>query len=370
VSAHPDTIVIGGGVIGCSIAWRLARAGVRVLVLERAIPGAEASSAAAGILGAQEESHGPGPLTDLFLASRARFPAVAAELRDETGLDIGHRETGLIAACFDEAEAEVLEGRYAWQRDAGLRVAWLRGGDLRDAEPGLGPAVIAGLAFPDDGQLEPRVYLRALSLAAAAAGARFSSGAYVRRVLHEGGRVAGVELEGEVHRTDRVVVAAGSWSSLVEGATLAPRAVRPMRGQIAQLETRPPLIRGTVTCAGGYVVGRADGRVLAGSTMELVGYDKRVTAGGLRHVLDLAVRLAPALAEASFTDSWANFRPLTGDELPLIGAAGPDGLILATGHFRNGILLSAITADLVCELVTRGQTSRDLAPFSPSRLAS
>jgi glycine oxidase len=365
----PDTIVIGGGVIGCAIAWRLARAGVRVLVLERAIPGAEASSAAAGILAAQEESHGPGPMAELFLASRARFPTVAAELREETGLDIAHRETGLIAAALDEAEAAALDARYAWQRDAGLRLAWLRGAELRDAEPGLGPAVIAGLSFPDDGQLEPRAYLRALSLAAAAAGARFSSGAYVRRVLHEGGRVTGVELEGEVHRAERVIVAAGSWSSLVDGAALPSRAVRPVRGQIAQLETRPPLIRGTVTTSGGYVVGRADGRVLAGSTMELVGFDKRVTAGGLRHVLEVATRLAPALAEAAFTDSWANFRPRTGDELPLIGPAGPDGLILATGHFRNGILLSAITADLVCELVTGGRASRDLGPFSPARLA-
>src|SRR5687768_10868960 len=127
---HPDTIVIGGGVIGCAIAWRLAQAGVPVLVLERAIPGAEASSAAGGILAAQEESHGPGPLTELFLASRARFPAVAAELRDATGLDIGHRETGLLAACFDEAEVARLETRYAWQRHAGLRLAWLRGREL------------------------------------------------------------------------------------------------------------------------------------------------------------------------------------------------------------------------------------------------
>jgi glycine oxidase len=367
---HSDVIVIGGGVIGCAIAWRLARAGVSVLVLERSIPGAEASSAAGGILAAQEESHGPGPLADLFLASRARFPAIAAALRDETGLDVGHREAGLLAACLEPPDEERLERRYAWQRAAGLRLEWLRGADLRAVEPALGPRVGAGLWFPDDGQLEPRAYLRALSLAAARAGAGFSTGAYVRRVVHDGGRVAGVELEGRTLSARHVVVAAGSWSSLVEGAALEPRAVRPMRGQMAQLETRPPLVRGTITCADGYLVGRADGRVLAGSTMELVGYDRRVTAGGLRHVLDVAVRLAPALADAPLTDSWANFRPLTTDELPLLGPAGPEGLLLATGHFRNGILLSAITAELVCDLVTRGRTEIDLAPFSPARFSS
>jgi glycine oxidase len=365
-----DVIVVGGGVIGCAIARHLARAGVSVVVLERAIPGAEASSAAGGILAAQEEAGGPGPLAELLLASRALFPRLAAELREETGLDIGLRQTGLLAACFDAAEEARLEGRHAWQRAAGLRLEWLRGARLAAAEPALGPGVTAALSFPEDGQLEPRLYLQALALAAARAGARFITGAYVRRVVHEGGRVAGVELEGEMLAARHVVVAAGSWSALVEGAALPPRVVRPMRGQMVQLETRPPLIRGTVTCAGGYLVGRADGRVLAGSTMELVGFDKRVTAGGLRHILDVAVRLVPALADAPVTDSWANFRPATADDLPLIGPAGPPGLIVASGHFRNGILLSAITAELVTELVTEGSPRIDLMPFSPARFSA
>src|SRR5262249_14369015 len=162
---------IGGGVIGCSIAWQLARAGVSVLVLERSIPGAEASSAAGGILAAQEESTAPGPLTDLFLASRARFAAISAALRDETGLDIGYRAAGVTAAAFGAADEDRLEKRFAWQRDAGLRLRWLRGSEIHDVEPALGPSVTAALHFPDDGQVEPRAYLKALSLAAAAAGA-------------------------------------------------------------------------------------------------------------------------------------------------------------------------------------------------------
>jgi len=366
-----DCIVIGGGVVGCAAALRLAQAGVRTVVLERAIPGAEASSAAAGILAAQEEAEGPGPLVDLCMASRRLFAALAAELREVTGIDVGHRETGLLSACFAEADRARLERRYAWQVQAGWNLAWLDRAEALRREPALAPGVIAALSFPDDGQLEPRAYGRALSLAAAAAGAEFLSGAYVRRVLVEGGRVTGVEVEGERVAASRVVIAAGSWSVLVEGAGLPPRSVRPMRGQIAQLETRPPAVHGTIISpAGGYIVGRADGRVLAGSTMELVGFDKRVTAGGLRHVLDVAIGLAPGLADAPVTDTWANFRPVTEDGLPLIGRGGIDGLILETGHFRNGILLSPITGEIVRDLVMGGESRWDLAAFSPARVGA
>jgi glycine oxidase len=188
-------------------------------------------------------------------------------------------------------------------------------------------------------------------------------------VVNDGRRVVGVEVEGEVHACRHVVVAAGSWSSLVEGAALPPRSVRPMRGQIAQLETRDPPVRGTLVGPGGYLAGRPDGRLLAGSTMELVGYDKRVTAGGLRHVLDVALRFVPSLAEAPVTDTWANFRPTTADQLPVLGpVAELDGLLLATGHHRNGILLSPSTADVIAELVVGGRSSVDLAPFAPARL--
>lgn len=355
--------------MGCAVALRLAQAGVRTLVLERSIPGAEASSAAAGILAAQEEAEGPGPLAELGIASRGRFPALAEELRELAGLDIGYRETGLLSTCFDEDDEARLERRYGWQRDAGLRLSWLRGDDLRRAEPALGPAVRAALWFPDDGQVDTRVYARALSLAAARAGAAFSTGAYVRRVVHDGTRVAGVEVEGERIEAPRVVIAAGSWSSLVEGAGLSPGEVRPMRGQIVQVETRPPAVRGTVISPrGGYVVGRADGRVLCGSTMELAGFEKVVTAGGVARVLAMALELCPDLAGAAVTETWANFRPTTRDVLPLIGEAAIAGLFFATGHFRNGILLAPITAELVRDLVTRGRAERDLAPFSPARV--
>ncbi len=363
-----DCVVIGAGVMGCSIALRLAQAGVRTTVLERSIPGAEASSAAAGILAAQEESEGPGPLTTLSLASRARFAALAEELRELTGIDIAYRKVGVLSLAASEDDEHRLERRYAWQRQANLPLTWLRGAELAALEPHLAPTWRSGLYFPDDHQLDPRPYARALSQAAARAGARFVTGAYVRRVLHDATRVHGVELDGERISAAHVVIAAGSWSSLIEGTSLPAAAVKPVRGQIVLLETRPPALRGTVVSPGGYVVGRADGRVLAGSTMEHAGYDKSVTAGGLAHVLGLALAIAPSLAAAPVIETWANFRPTTDDHLPILGESAIAGLVFATGHFRNGILLSPITGEIVRDIVTRGSAHYDAEAFSPARV--
>jgi glycine oxidase len=367
-----DAVIVGGGVMGCAIALRLAEAGVKTIILEKAIPGAEASSAAGGILAAQEESHGPGPMFDLSLASRSMFPKLAAELADKTGIDIVHRETGLVSIVYDDAAARALEARFAWQRAAGHKVNWLDAADLHAREPNLSDRARRGLHFPDDGQLEPRPYTRALHLAAVRAGAQILEGSIVRRVIHDqqkGGRAIGVELLDERVLAQHVILAAGAWSSLVEGSGRPPRAVRPIRGQIAQLEPRTPIIRGTIISPkGGYLVGRADGRVLAGSTMEHAGFDKVVTAGGLAHVLAIAIDLAPELANAPVTSTWANFRPATEDERPLLGEGTTPGLVYATGHFRNGILLSPITAEIIRDVVTGRPPSRDLTAFSPRRL--
>src|SRR5262249_24828716 len=197
-------------------------------------------------------------------------------------------------------------------------------------------------------------------------GGGFRAGGCVRGVTERGGGAAGVDVDGETVAAGAVVVAAGSWSSLVEGAGPAARAVRPMRGQIVELETRPPAVRGVITGPGGYVVGRADGRVLGGPTTGLAGVDKNVTAGGLRHVLDTALALVPGLAEAPVTGSWANFRPFTDDKLPVLGEAPLAGLFLATGHFRNGILLSAVTAEILRDAVLGRPAGVCLGRFHPS----
>src|SRR3954470_11242903 len=217
-SQSPDVAIIGGGIMGCAVALRLAQRGLRVTVIERGIPGAEASSAAAGILGPQMEADGPGPLLELGLRSRALYAALASELRDVTGIDVGYVKSGVLAVALDERQEADLGARRIWQLGRGLRVEALSPAALRQLEPAIGPEVRAGLRFPDDAQVNARALARAFSQAAAAAGARFLQGRYVRRVLVSGGAVTGVELDGGVLHAGAVVVAAGSWSGLVEGA--------------------------------------------------------------------------------------------------------------------------------------------------------
>ena len=364
-----DVAIIGGGIMGSAIALRLCQRGIGVTVIERGIPGAEASSAAAGILGPQMEAEGPGPLLELGLKSRALYPALAAELRELTGIDVGYDRSGVLAVAFDEAGEAALSARRAWQLARGLRVESLSGEAARAREPALGPAVRAALAFNDDAQVVARELARAFSQAAAGAGARFLTGRYVRRVVTDKGAVAGVELDGDLLPAGVVVVAAGSWSGLVEGAGVPPTVVRPARGQLVSIETRPPLFRHVVSAPGGYLVPRRDGTVLAGSTVEMAGFRKEVTVGGLAAILTLARTLVPALADAPVTASWSNFRPFTEDHLPVLGATGVRGLVLATGHFRNGILLAPITAQAIADLIVTGQAPIDLAPFAIERFA-
>jgi glycine oxidase len=256
-------------------------------------------------------------------------------------------------------------------RAAGLSAELLSPAEARRLEPRLG-AHASALLLPDEAQVDPPLLTRALQLAAARAGAEFAS-AYVRRIRHDGERVAAVEIEGDPIAADLVIVAAGSWSGLVDGAGLPPRAVRPMRGQMVELETRPaPFARVLYSHAegapGGYLVARADGRICVGSTMESVGFRKEVTAAGLQSLLALAQRAVPELAEAPVRRFWAGFRPATDDKLPFLGPTPIRGLHLATGHFRNGILLAPITADAVAAAACGEPPPIDLAPFSVARL--
>ncbi len=364
-----DVVIIGGGIVGCCVAFQLAdRHGARVTVLERAIPGAEASSAAAGILGAQIECHGP---TDparfaLMLASRAEHAALDARLLALVGFGSGYRRCGAMKVTtrpdFD------LRAEYGWQADHGAMVNLLDGDAARGIESALSPEVVRAAHFPDEAQVDPPMLLRALQQACAARGVVFRSGVIARGVARAGGaatgRVVGVALNDGVVEADAVVVAAGSWSSLLEGLPKEVRRVRPVRGQIVQVETRPPIVKGVVFGDRGYVLARPDGRTLLGSTMEEAGHVKEVTAGGLHAVLGHALRLVPGLSEAPVTATWAGFRPAAADDRPMLGAVEP-GLFVATGHHRNGVLLGPETGRLLADLVATGRCDRDLAPFAP-----
>ena len=364
-----DVVVIGAGVQGCAVALRLAQAGREVLVLERSIPGAEASSAAGGILSPGVEAEEPGPFYELCAASLARWPAFAAELERLSGMWVGHRGGGTLEVAFDDPTARVLAARAAQLQGHGVEVEVLDGDAVRRLEPALDPRARGGLWFAAESSVDPRLLARALYLAAHRAGARFLGG-QVQRILHDGGRASAVEHQSGRIEAGAVVLAAGSWSALVEGSGLPAGAVRPVRGQIALLDTRPPLLSRVVFSDKGYLVPRADGRVLCGSTMEEVGFDRAVTAGGLRGVLELAIEIAPALAGAPLLETWSNFRPASPDGSPVLGPSTVPGLFYATGHTRNGILLCPVTADAVAAAVLGRPPPVDLAPFHVGRLSA
>ena len=342
-----DVVIIGAGIMGSASALALARRGARVLVLEKSIPGAEASSAAAGILGAQIETHAKGPEIDLFVRSRDLYAGWTQHLVESTGIDVGYRRCGSMRLFASETAAEEGWIASAWQEDAGLSVERLDRGALRTREPAVAEAFVAAERFPDDAQVEPPKLLRALAVAAMGAGVTYRSGVSVRGVAIDGGRAIGVDLE-DGSRIDggHVVLAAGSWSTMVQGVPLAPGAVKPARGQIVELTLRAPVLGSVVFGAGAYVVPRADGRVLIGSTLEFVGFQRDVTARGVRDLLVAATAMVPALEDASLTGTWSSFRPYAAGP-PLIGPSSVRGLVLATGHHRNGILLAPVTGEIV-----------------------
>jgi glycine oxidase len=362
-----DVVVVGAGLQGCGVALRLAQAGWNVRVLERSIPGAEASSAAGGILSPGVEAE-PGPFHVLCEQSLGRWRSFAEEVERLSGTWVGFRAGGTLEVSLDDRFTPVLASRAAQLERAGIDVEILDGEGARRLEPGLSPETRGAIFFPSEASVDPRLLGRALHAAAARAGAVFVQG-QVRGIATEAGRVVGVDHESGRLPADAVVLAAGAWSMQVEGNDLPAGAVRPVRGQIAVLDTRPPLLSRVVFSDKGYVVPRPDGRVLCGSTMEEAGFEKAVTAGGLLRVLELAVEVAPGLASAPVVETWSNFRPATPDGLPILGPGRVAGLFYATGHYRNGVLLTPVTADAVSAAVLGRDTPVDLAPFGPARLA-
>jgi glycine oxidase len=366
----PDVAVVGGGIIGSIIALRLAQRGSSVTVIDRGFPGDEASSAAAGILGAQLEARVPSPLLELTLASRALYPNLAAELHAATGIETGFERSGILMAALDEHEAVELEDKARWQTARGLVVERLSGPEARLREPALGAAVQAALELPDDGRVDARALTRACIRAAGAAGVRFVIAKEVRRVLVERGTATGLEIETERLAAGAVVISAGCRASLLEGTGLAPSAVRPVRGQIVSLAGPPSILRRIVAVHGrGYLVPRRGHSILAGSTMENAGFEKATTVEGVARILRFATTIVPWLGEARILDLWSGLRPDTADHLPLLGeSTSVRRLVLATGHFRSGILLAPITGEVIADLLASGRSDRDLVPFSPGRL--
>lgn len=361
-----DVIVVGGGIIGLSIAREAARSGLRVRLFDKGELGGEASSAAAGLLGPQIDLEEEDPLAALGLASRDLYPDFARSIAEESGLDPCLLERGTLVLARGAEEIRAIDRQASFQRSLGLQAERVGGEALRRLEPSLDPGLTEGLHLPRDWSVDNVLLVRGLGRSAERAGARLVEGTRIERLLVEGGRVTGVAAGAEAFRAGTVVIAAGAWSLEIGGDGVPPLPTRPVRGQMVCLgpSTVPVHPLHAASC---YLVPRRDGRVLVGSTMERVGFDKRVTAGGLAALAAAAIALVPALADAPFHSAWAGLRPACEDSLPAIGGAGAPGLLYACGHLRNGILLAPITAQIVGRLLRGEDPGIDLARFDPRR---
>jgi glycine oxidase len=364
----PDVIVVGAGAIGTSIAYQLAKAGVTVTVFDRGQVGRAATGASAGMLQINPDRTTPIALSTLEQESARLVPALAAELRERTGIDIGYRSAALLHLALREEEEAPLRAHRAWQADHGVAVAWLDRTAALDLEPRLNPDVRAALYYPNDHQLMPLVFAQALARAAVDLGAMVREGTGVDQFLTEGDRVVGVAIGGERVYAAEVVIANGAWASSWSDVLHTPIPVRPVRGQMVALRTIGGGLRTVVSSGEGYMITKADGATYVGTTVEEAGYDARPTAGGIAGLLAVAPRLVPRMADATFTAAWAGLRPGTADGRPLIGRVpGWDGVTLAAGHFRNGILLAPITGELVADLLAGRRPRLPVDSFDPGR---
>ena len=370
-----DAIVVGAGVIGLACAWRAAQRGLEVMVLERSQPAAGASGVAAGMLAPVGElTFGERRLLDMTLASADAYPGFAAELESASGRSTGYERCGALHVALDRDEAVELRRRHELQVTQGLDAEWLTPRACRRLEPGLAPSFAGGVHAPGEAAVDPRALAAALLTALEEEGVEVRSGSAPREALFQDGRIGGVRTEdGEELRAATVVLASGCWSGISEWLPEGARPpVRPVKGQILQLRGRPgePVCERIVASERVYIVPRADGRLVVGATVEERGFDTTVTAGGVHELLREAYRLLPDVAELELVEASAGLRPGTPDNLPLIGHGELDGLVIATGHYRNGVLLAPLTAEAVAELLAGGEVSTPARAATPGRFST
>jgi glycine oxidase len=388
-----DLVVVGAGAIGLSCGWRCAQAGMSVLIVERDRPGAGSSGVAAGMLApVTEATFGEQALLALNLDARAHWPAFAAELEAASGLPTGYVDSGALVVAADRDDAEELRRLHAFQVELGLAAEWLGPSAAREREPGLSPRIGGAIHAPQDGQADPAAVVRALAAAFAAAGGELRCGVEVTGVDTGGGRVTGVRVapvdgerdpdqlrfgdgdsgvEHETVATGAVLVAAGAWSAAGSLAieTSAPP-VRPVKGQLLELRVRRahrPPARHIVRTPRCYVVTRPDGRVLLGATQEEQGFDVAVTAEGVFALLEAAREVLPDFGELELLAARAGLRPGTPDNAPAVGGDAVEGLLWATGHHRNGVILTPTTGTAIAALLTDGELPAAFRPFAPAR---
>jgi glycine oxidase len=371
--AQPKTVaIIGAGVVGLGIAWRLAVRGIAVEVFDRGAAGAGATHAAAGMLAACAEAEpGEETLVALGRESQARWPAFAAELKAASGIDVELRREGTLDVALTADDQARLMHHLTFQQKLDLPVQWISAAEARRREPHLAGKLAGALWSPQDHQVDNRKLALALRGAAQAAGARINEHQGVAEIINNGRRVDGIALaDGRKVAADVVVLAAGAWSRKIAGlpAPLLPP-VRPIKGQMLALrmDRNAPLVTHVLWGPGIYLVPRLDGRLIVGGTVEEKGFDTTLTAGGLLTLLEAAWRVVPAIEELPIDEMWVGHRPGSRDDAPILGSAPIEGLVYATGHHRNGILLAPVTADAIARLVLDGSIDPAIRLFGIER---
>jgi glycine oxidase len=373
LSPSPTVAVIGAGVIGMAIAWRLAQRGAKVTVFDKGAAGSGASHAAAGMLAAHLEAEPREEnLVALNRASQELWPAFAAELEAASGMAVDLRTEGTLLLALTGDDQSRLKHVLAFQKSLGLPLEWLTTAEVRRREPHLTPTISGAIFSPQDHQVDNRAVAAALRAAALRAGVTLRENTPVERIATSDTRVTGIGVAGETIAADIVILAAGAWSRGVAGlpaASLPP--VRPVKGQMLALRMDPhaPLLKHVVWAPGAYLVPRKDGRLLIGATVEEKGFDPNLTAGGQLALLEATWRALPGIEELPIHEMWVGFRPGSRDDAPIIGDSSVPGLIYATGHYRNGILLTPITAEAIATLVMDGKADPRMANFSFERFA-
>jgi glycine oxidase len=361
-----DVAIAGGGVIGAAIAFDLSRAGMRVGLFDRQQPGQEASWASAGILSPAPENPASVAMVPMAKTSLSLYATFIGQVEEISGMSVGFRAKGTLEALFSHDTKAELSTIIALHHGLGLKAEPLRAEDARELEPALSEEVEAAVLRPDECSVDNRALTNALLHAAQRSGVAIFSGNGARALWREGDRCRGLVLHDERVEAKWTIIAAGSFSAAIEGvAAYAP--VRPAKGQMVALRAEDLEIGRVLWSEHIYLVPRNDGRILAGATVEYAGFDKRTTAGGIEKILSAAIELAPGLVNARIEETWAGLRPDSPDHLPILGPTDLDGLLIATGHFRSGILLTPITARLIREWITEQKVSLDWDRFSPLR---
>ena len=360
-------IVIGGGVIGLAVTDELTRRGIRVELLERSAElGQEASSAAAGILAPQSEAEGPGPFLQLLLAAAQMIPEAVSRLETLTGISTGHRVSGMLTLAFSDPERKELERDLEWQSEAGLAPDRVEPAAARRMEPALDGPLQAAVYWPQTSSMDPRQFVRDYARAIGAQGAIIRTGTVASRVIIRAGRAAGVETPAGPVESDWVVHCAGPWAGEEIGLPFGLPGI-PARGQILQFTTRAPLFRRVVKSPRAYLVQRTDSCLIAGTTLEYAGFDKRTTEEGIRRIQGGVEEISSRAGRLPVESAWAGLRPDTPDHIPVLGPTPLPGFLTASGHFRNGILLAPLTGRLIADAILGVRSSLDLAPFGIAR---